>query len=112
MKKLFVLAACVLCLFFAGTCLAECEHPGGKTFASGCCGDEIMLYFSNPGGFSPVDPCLCGDVAGFPYRWDANACTAIVYESECGGKPILYLIFDADGFIFSTSPAFRERDNW
>ena len=103
MKKwILILAMCLIPI----SAWAECDDPGGKTFITGCCGSEIELTFSDPSGYSPIDPCQCGDVEGFPYRWDRASCTAIIYQMECGGDVLTYLVFDEGGFTFSSLPQF------
>jgi len=90
-------------------CLGDNIPDNTKTYISGCCGDEIQLYFTGiNSNYSPVDPCRCGIleitmkdvISSFPYRWDNSTCTAQVYSSECGIEfPILFISFDEGDYV-------------
>ena len=112
MKSIILFITSLILLFNTNISNAQClgEAPDNtKIYISGCCGDEIRLYFSGINtGFSPVDPCACGtldiiikeSISSFPYRWDYNTCTAQVYSSECGiGFPILFISFDENDYV-------------
>ena len=110
MKSIILFITSLLLLFNTNISNAQCLVPDNtKTYISGCCGDEIRLHFSGiDNNYSPIDPCACGildiiikeSISSFPYRWDHNTCTAMVYSIECGeGFPILFLSFDEGDYI-------------